>query len=333
MNASIEMVGIALATAVEVTARRLTAGPLRPSWSFRAEFYRTMVRNLTERSKVRGDHWLRALQGALPSILPAALRSARFSPVVAGGVPCEWVLPPGVDVDASPPSRAIVYIHGGGYVIGSVEASREIAARLALGVGVPVLVPGYRLAPEHRFPAAHEDCLAAVAWLESRGTDVGRVALAGDSAGGALAVATLLARRDAGQRLPVAAALLCPWVEPLADGGSVVANEPYDFGDRTLLVGWIRQYASDEQIRDPRLTLLGADLRGLPPLVVQAGEAEVLFDQIRGFAERARAAGVAVQLETYPEMFHDFQVAASLVPEGEAAVESLLRFLAQHLPA
>jgi acetyl esterase/lipase len=122
-------------------------------------------------------------------------------------------------------------------------------------------------------------------------------------------------------------------VDPLADGGSVRTNERFDFGTRGLLLEWLRADASEAEAADPRLTPLRADLSGLPPLLVQLGEAEMFLDQGRLFAERARAAGVAVELETWPDMFHDWQVQVSMVPEGAAAVAAIVRFLSARLQA
>src|SRR5690606_22371701 len=210
-----------------------------------------------------------------------------------------------------------------GYVFGSPRSHADLVERLAAGVGARVLAVDYRLAPEHRFPAAHDDCLAALRWLLAQGTDPARLALAGDSAGGALAAATLLGLRDAGAPTPAAAVLISPWTQPLAAGGSMDANADCDFATRDQLVAWIRQYASDEQIADPRITLVDAKLDGLPPLLVQAGSAEILLDQVVAFAERARAAGVDVTLDIEPDMYHDWQLQAGLLPEGAAAVERI----------
>lgn len=329
MRVTLELAGIAAATAARVELRRLSIGPLRPAWSRRAEVYQALVRTMTDRSRARGVHWLRRMQEAGPVLLPGALSTVRFEPVLADGVPCQWALPPGTSGGAT--ERAIVYFHGGGYVVGSLATHREVAARLAVGVGAPVLAVGYRLAPEHRFPAAHDDCLAAVRWLRDRGVPPAGTALAGDSAGGALSVATLLGLRDAGEPLPASAVLICPWVDPLADAGSMRTNERFDFGSRALLRDWLAAYASVELAADPRLTPLRADLTGLPPLLVQVGEAEMFLDQARAFADRARAAGVDARLETYPDMFHDWQVQVTMVPEGAAAVASIVRFLRARL--
>jgi acetyl esterase/lipase len=154
-----------------------------------------------------------------------------------------------------------------------------------------------------------------------------RIAIAGDSAGGALALATLIALRDAGEPQLAGAALLCPWVDPLAAGGSIVSNDRYDMISRTNLVEWAHQYASENEIASPAITLATARLQGLPPLLIQAGELEILRDQIHAFATRASEAGVDVTLETEPAMYHDFQLMGSIVPEGLPAVERTVRFL------
>jgi acetyl esterase/lipase len=232
-----------------------------------------------------------------------------------------------VRVPSCGPDAAIAYFHGGGYVSGTLDTHRELTARIAAGVGVPVLAVDYRLAPEHRYPAAHDDCLRAVRWLRARGVAPQRTAVAGDSAGGALAIATMLALRDAGEPQVAGAALLCPWVDPLAAGGSMVANERFDMITRAHLVAWAHMYASENEITSPAVTPATAGLHALPPMLIQAGELEVLRDQIHAFAERARASGVDATLETEPALYHDFQLMGSIVPEGLPAVERIVRFL------
>jgi acetyl esterase/lipase len=306
-------------------ARRGIRGSRRPGWSLRTELTAAALRAVVLGSKRRGVQWLREAQAAVPAP-SAAARRVGFERVDAGGVPAVWCLPPG-----PLPRRTIVYLHGGGYVIGSPHTHRDLIARLALGVGARVLGVDYRLAPEHRFPAAHEDCLAATRWALAQGTPPAALAIGGDSAGGALAVATLCGLRDAGEPLPAAAALLCPWTDPLAAGGSMDANADADFGDRELLVGWVGTYAPGEAARDPRVSVVRADLAGLPPLLVQAGGAEVLLDQIEAFVARARAAGVEVRYDLVPEAFHDWQLQAALLPEGARAVDDVVAFLSARL--
>jgi len=320
-----ELLALVAGSQAGALARRLVRGPRRPGWPLRTELAAAAMRAVLMRSKRRGVHWLRDAQAAVPS-LSAAAKRARFEPVDAGGVPAVWCAPPG-----PAPRRTIVYFHGGGYVIGSPATHRDLLARLALGAGARVLGVDYRLAPEHRFPAAHDDCLRATRWLLAAGAEPAALAVAGDSAGGALAVATLCGLRDAGEPLPAAAALLCPWADPLAAGGSMDANADADFGDRELLVGWIGQYAPGEQARDPRVTLLRAELGGLPPLLVQAGGAEILRDQIEAFVARARAAGVDVRFDLAPDLFHDWQLQAELLPEGARAVDEIVAYLDSRL--
>lgn len=317
----IGVVGMAQA---RMLARRLRHGPLRPSWSLRTEAALTAMRAPMDASKIRGVAWLRELTSMLPA--RSALQSqVRTRDVHVGGVRCLECTPlAGPDA-----SRSVLHIHGGGYVIGSPEMSFDAIARIAVGAQARVVAVDYRLAPQHRFPAALDDCVAALRGL-LRETDPARVALAGDSAGGALCVATLCALRDAGDRLPAAAVLFCPWTDPLADGGSMRSNEPFDFGDRELLVGWARDYAGDAA-SDPRVSVLAAKLEGLPPLLIQAGDAEILRDQIVAFAERAQQAGVDVTLHVEPDMFHDWQVQAGLVPAGIPAMEDAVRFLRERV--
>lgn len=321
----VELAPLVLGTAAATPVRRALRGPLRPGWSLRTETVQSVMRAVLMRSKRRGIGWLRDVQAALP-VRVAHAAEVRFEPARLGGVPGEWCAP-----RAGRPERTLLYLHGGGYVIGSVAGYRDLLARLAVGAGARVLGIDYRLAPEHPFPAQQEDCLAALRALRASGVAPERLAVAGDSAGGALTVATLCALRDAGEPLPAAALLICPWTEPYAGGGSMVANERADFGDRELLVGWAD--ATRAPAEDPRFCVANADLAGLPPLLVQAGSAEILFDQIGRFCERARAAGVEAELQVYPEMFHDFHLQASLLPEGAAALEAGGRFLRERLAA
>jgi len=321
-----ELAAVFAGAEARALAHRVARGRARPGWSLRTELAVAAMRAVLERSKQRGIPWLREAQGAA---LPRShyLREVRFEPVDAGGVPSRWCVP-----SADPSTRrTVVYFHGGGYVIGSVDTHRETIARLAVQARARVLGVDYRLAPEHRFPAAHDDCLRATRWAIAAGAEPARLALAGDSAGGALAAATLVALRDTREPLPAAAVLISPWVDPLASGGSIDANEPFDFGDRSLLVGWIDEYLSRGAPRDPRVFLLDAKLDGLPPLLIQAGSAEILIDQVRAFAERARAAGVDVRLDVADDMFHDFQMQAALIPEGARAMDRAAHFLDERL--
>jgi acetyl esterase/lipase len=242
----------------------------------------------------------------------------------AAGVPAEVVAAPGADADAW-----IVYLHGGGYTGGSVRSHRHHVARLSGACGCAVLNVDYRLAPEHPFPAAVDDAVAAYRWLlDGRGADAGRVALAGDSAGGGLAAAALVALRDAGEALPAAAALISPWTDLTMTSPTYESRGDVDpMCSRASLEPQAAAYLAGTDPAHPLASPLHADLWGLPPLLVQVGDAEVLLDDSVRFAERASAAGVDCTLEVAPEMIHVWHLFAEFAPEGVDAVERLAAWL------
>ncbi len=244
-------------------------------------------------------------------------------------MPAEWVVPTGADT-----SFRMVYLHGGGYVAGSPRTHRGLVTRLAKAAGCVALVPDYRLAPEHRFPAALDDARLALAHAFDHGPDgespASRVVLVGDSAGGGLALATLVAARDAKERLPRRAATLSAWTDLAATGESMVTRAAEDpMLPAALLRGWCRHYLDEIAPTHPLASPLYADLRGLPPLLLQVGDAEVLLDDSVRFAERAADAGVEVKLDIFPLLFHVFQAFAGALPEGRAAIAALASFLSQ----
>ena len=248
------------------------------------------------------------------------------TPVDAGGVPAEWIVPPG-----AAEGRVLLYLHGGGYVVCSVNTHRDLIARLARAAGARGLGIDYRLAPEHPFPAAVEDATTAYRWLVSRRTDPARIAIAGDSAGGGLTLATLIALRDAGEPLPAAAACLSPWVDLEGVGASMTAKAAVDpFVRKEMIQFMAQQYLGDRDPRTPLAAPLYADLQGLPPLLIQVGTAEVLLDDATRIAERARAAGVEVSLEVWDDMIHVWQLFAPMLPEGQQAIERIGAFIRAH---
>jgi len=250
----------------------------------------------------------------------------RYEPVSAGGVPAEWTAAPGARSD-----RALVYLHGGGYCLGSVATHRALVARIARESGVRVLSVGYRLAPEHPHPAAIDDAVAAYRFVLGQGLAPAHVAFAGDSAGGGLVVAALVAARDAGMPLPAAGACISPWLDLTLSGDSLKSKAP---DDPMLTPEDLRLFAAayaGHELRAPGASPLFAELAGLPPLLLQVGSAEVLLDDSTRFAAAARSAGVEVSLRVWDDMIHVWHAFAELLPEGAQAVRQLAAFLAKRL--
>jgi epsilon-lactone hydrolase len=249
------------------------------------------------------------------------------TPIDAGGVRAEWIVPPGAASE-----RVLLYLHGGGYVLCSVSTHRGLISRIAQAAGVRALGVDYRLAPEHPFPAAVEDATAAYRWLVSHGTAPGHIAIAGDSAGGGLTLATLVALRDAGDPLPAAAVCLSPWVDLEGTGPSNTTKAEADpFVRKEMIQFMAEQYLGGRDPRTPLAAPLYADLHGLPPLLIQVGTAEILLDDATRTADRAKEAGVEVSLEVWDDMIHVWQLFAPLLPEGQQAIERIGAFIRQHM--
>ena len=267
----------------------------------------------------------RSAMDAIAAQFPLA-EDVKCETVDAGGVPAEWIAAPGVATD-----RVIYHLHGGGYVIGSVNSHRELISRLSRAAGARAFAIDYRLAPEHPFPAAVEDSTAAYRWLLSSGVDPARLVIAGDSAGGGLTVATLLALRDAGDPLPAAAVCLSPWVDLEGIGESMTKNADVDpLVERRGLLQMAQAYLDGADPRTPLAAPLYGDFTGLPPLLIQVGTAETLFDDATRLAERARSAGVDVTLEPWDDMIHVWQIFAAALPEGQQAIDRIGGFIREH---
>ena len=243
--------------------------------------------------------------------------------VDAGGVKAEWVTTPGADA-----GRAVLYLHGGGYVIGSINTHRSLAGRLSRAAKARVLLIDYRLAPEHPFPAAVDDSVAAYRWMLSTGLKPARIAVAGDSAGGGLTIATLVAIRDAKLPLPAAAVPISPWVDMEGIGESMQTKAAIDpMVQRAGLLEMAKTYLGGKDPRSPLAAPLYADLTGLPPLLIQVGTAETLLDDSTRIAERARKAGVKVTLRPWENMVHVWHMFAASLDEGQQAIEEAGEFI------
>ena len=275
------------------------------------------------KSRLAGDldQVRRGFEEMLTQFPPA--RDVTFEQQMVNGIPATWCIPSG-----AVKGRVLLYLHGGGYVVGSAKAYRPMASEFASRLKARVLVPDYRLAPENPFPAAHEDAVAAYRWLLSQGIAPQSIALAGDSCGGGLTVATLVAIRDAGLPLPVGAAVISPWADLDVAGESAAPKTQHDpVLEVEGLKGMAGAYLGGTSPRTPSASPIYADLAGLPPLLIQVGSAEILLDDATRLAARAGAAGVKVRLDIWPEMFHVWHVYASVLDEGREALDEAAAFL------
>jgi epsilon-lactone hydrolase len=242
----------------------------------------------------------------------------------------EWLEPLGAHQAADNNAPTILYLHGGGYYFCSPRSHRALAFGLATRARAATLSLDYRLAPEHRFPAALEDALAAYRQLVGSGTLPQSIVIAGDSAGGGLALATLVALRDTGTPLPAGAVLFSPWTDLAATGESIRSNDGADPMFSGQAIGRAAQvYLGDALATNPYASPVYADLRSLPPLFIQAGSTEVLLDDSRRVADNARAAGVPVELQIWPDMPHVWQIFTPFIPEARRALDGAAGFVRQ----
>lgn len=248
----------------------------------------------------------------------------RVDTVEAGGVTADWI-----SVPASKEDRVVLYFHGGAYVMGSRNTHRGIAGRIARAAQTRVLLPDYRLAPEHPFPAAIEDATACWHWLLSEGFSPDRMVIAGDSSGGGLALATLLAIKASTDPLPACAVGLSPWTDLEGTGPTVETGAP---DDPMLTPAGIRSSGRDyaeNNLRNPLAAPLHGELSGLPPVLIQVGTREILLSDSTRFAEKARRAGSDVTLEVEEGLIHVWQMFPD-VPEASQAIERVGKFIDQH---
>ena len=250
-----------------------------------------------------------------------------FEKTLAADVPVEWLALP-----ASDPTKTVLYLHGGGYVLGSIDTHKGLGSRIAEAAGTRVLMVEYRLAPETPFPGAVEDATTAYRFLLDQGVAPEQIVIGGDSAGGGLTLATLVSLKEQGQPLPGAAFALSPWVDLEGLGDSMQTRAEADpMVQKEGLVRMGSLYLAGADPKTPLAAPLHADLSGLPPILIQVGTAETLLDDSIRIAERLRAAGVAVELQQYEDLIHVFQAFAPIVPESLEAIAKIGAFVKSQL--
>ncbi len=275
----------------------------------------------TPMSTIRKE-WDAVFSDVVPTV------GAKSQPVDVGGIKAEWISAPEAQQD-----RVVLYLHGGGYVLGSINSHRDVCERLSRAAKARVLAIEYRLAPEHPFPAGIDDAVAAYRWLLKQGLSAKRLAIAGDSAGGGLSMSTLLALKQAGDPLPACVTLMSPWVDLELLGDSMTSKGDEDPMIKKPMVAIMSAtYVPSGDLRNPLISPLNADLTGLPPLMIHVGTREVLLDDSIRLAARAKKAGVEAELKTWEGHVHVFQIFASGVKDGETSLQELGAFIRKHIP-
>jgi epsilon-lactone hydrolase len=274
--------------------------------------------NVTSSRKV-----MERASGLIPEFL---LQDTSFDKLSIGGRKAEWVLPKKAG------HGVMLYLHGGGYVTGSIRTHKALVSRISSAGNFKALIVDYRLAPEHPFPAALEDAVDAYRYLLSQKFSPHDIVIAGDSAGGGLTMALLLKIRDLNMAMPAAAALICPWVDLTNSGDSgkfnrgkdpVINNNQGDF--------WADAYAGSADKQNPFVSPLFADLKGLPPIYIQAAGKDLLLSDATRLHEKLKVAGVPVELDIWQDMFHVWQAFWLFLTEADDANNRLARFLAAQL--
>jgi acetyl esterase/lipase len=300
---------------------RHDGAPLRRAWL-------NMVFRLAVKRSFRMDAdigKLRALQAKLDTRFAKPDPEMRRTLVDCGGVAAEWI-----DVPETRPGRVVLYLHGGAWMFRFPTTHAALAARWCRRLGARALMVDYRLAPEHPYPAAPDDCVAAYRWLLAQGVAAGDVVIGGDSAGGNLTLATLHRIKAAGLPLPACAVALSPFVDFSLSSRSLIVNQKRDPMFTLEACQALRPYyIQPEQMLEADASPLFGDFSGLPPLFLQASNTEMLRDESLRVAERAHAQGVTVEVELWQHMPHVFQAMAKL-PQSAAALDSVVRFIRAH---
>jgi acetyl esterase/lipase len=307
-------------------------GPARPGWNWFVEVATEVLRNHLIRAFNMDD--AREARLYLDSVVfdSPALRQVKMSSFASDKIRGDWVVP-----KQGEPAATLLYFHGGGYSF-YPKAYSSVIALITVAAKCKTFALDYRLSPEHRFPAQLEDALNAYRWLLENGSDPDKLIVGGDSAGANLTLALLLAARERRLPLPALAVVLSPPTdfdppEDFASSETILANEEFDYIDRKMLVKWAEWFCEAGLRRDPLVSPLHADLRGLPPIYMQAGGAEILFDSIQRFADHARDVGADVTLESWADMNHVFQAFGYDAPQSRQALTRIGEVIAQRVGA
>jgi epsilon-lactone hydrolase len=308
-----------------VSVRRLLRGPLLPNWSWGLEtathFMKAQASTAFDIPNLADG---REYEDALVFRSPAAAQ-VNIEPVLLP-VKGHWYQP-----KFGAGEVTVLYLHGGGYTYYS-KAHHNLIALVTLAVQSRTFALDYRLCPEHPFPSQLEDALAAYRWLLEIGVAPERLVVSGDSAGGNLALALLLAIREARIPSPALAVCLAPWTDLSNSGDSMTRNAAYDWIEQRMARQWAEWFCQGTSAGSPLVSPIHADLKGLPPIYIQAGSAEILHDMICAFVDQAEKQGAQVRLDVWPNMTHDFQAFGDITPESKAALLRIREVARETLP-
>ena len=294
------------------------------SISFKSRFWRTILR-ATFKNKKLSIAELRANGVKNSKMLGEVSKNITVEKINMEGIQAEWLIP---FSSSTRSEKVILYLHGGGYVTGSIEDHRMMCGLLANATGTKVLIPEYRLAPEHPFPAALDDALKVYQWLLDQGYSSANMIIAGDSAGGGLSVATVLALKEKSGSLPAAVVCLSPWADLALTGQSHTTKAKAEaILNKDVLYEWALCYTDESNLTNPLVSPVHGDFHGFPPLLIQVGSEEILLDDSTLLAEKAKSAGVDVTLKIWDGMWHVWQALGDLIPENKKTFEEIGQFV------
>ena len=301
---------------IYVTVRRLFRGPHFPNWGWTLEmsthFMKTQGNISFDMPDIKdGREYEDSLLFGSPAVASVSIEA------VNGPIKGHWYQPTSAVRDVT-----VLYLHGGGYVYYS-KVHENLIALTTLAAESRTFALDYRLCPEHAFPAQREDALAAYRWLLEGGVNPERLVVMGDSAGGNLTLTLLLALREARLPFPALAVCIAPWTDLSNSGESMITNTDHDWLGAHMARKWSHWFCKDADVNNPLVSPVHADLRGLPPIYIQVGSAEILLDMIRNLADRGREQGANIKLEVWPNMTHDFQAFGDIVPESREALDRI----------
>ena len=316
----LKLVWLCLIAALHMTWKRLRRGPVSPGRNLGLEICVEATRKLL----IEINTWPPARMQAVSALgMPRKLfRKVKISRVSLAGVPAERTIARGADNGPT-----ILYIHGGGMVLCSPRSHRDIISHIAVAAGACVYALDYGLAPQNPFPAGLQDVFTAYRALLDQGIQPNRIVVAGDSAGGTLTLALLLKLREAGLPNPAAAVTICPGPDLTFPGQSWTRNITTDCLSLPVVRQWTSYYARPDQLNDPLVSPIHGKFTGFPPMLVQAGTGECLYDDITLLVEKLKAAQVDVTFEIYPEMPHVWHLYRAVTPQGDAAIQSIARYI------